>query len=218
MTYVDETSIALSKELVRCSNVHALIIGVEDSKSELNGGLSVNVGRISNREGFVIAGSGLETFGVGVISHHGLGCLNGEGFTASVKVGNVTDKSGGSADGLVDDGSNCRGTSRGQNSNGDRLTLAENMASALGYVSGLERGSVKAVLGWDHCAIDNGRASGDGGDEFSERVHFERFEWCVSHGLGENCKVEAKSFEERDQVVRDETAQQIMRKRTELLS
>ena len=212
MTYVDETSIALSKELVRCSNVHALVISVEDSKSELNGGLSVDIGRISNREGFVIAGSGLETFRVGVISHHGLGGLDGEGFAASVEVGNVPDESGGSADGLVDDGSNCRGTSRGQNSNGDRLTLAENMASAFGCVSGLERGSVKAVLGWDHCAIDNGRASSDGGDDFSERGHFEKFERLVSHGLGENCKVEAKSFEERYQVVRDETAQQIMRK------
>jgi hypothetical protein len=55
---------------------------------------------------------------------------------------------------------------------------------------------VETVVSWDDCAVDNGGASSDGGDDFSERRHFESWKWKVSHGLYENWKVGAKGLEE----------------------
>ena len=152
------------------SNVHALVVGVENAEAELDRGLAIDVGGVSDGEGLVVASSSLETFRVGVVGHHGLGGLDSECLTTGIKVGDVADETDGGLDSLVDDGSDCCGTSRSQDSHSDGLALAQLML--LSDRSAMESGSLEtSALGRDSSAINNGGASSDGSDEGSERRH-----------------------------------------------
>ena len=88
--------------------------------------------------------------------------------TTRVEAGNVTDEGGSGGHGLTDNGADGRGTSRGQNSSSDGLTLADE-----GVVPGLEGGGSKTILdsGGEGSTVNDGRAAGEGGDNGSERRH-----------------------------------------------
>lgn len=192
-THVDETAISLSEELVGSSNVHAAVVGVQNAKTELDGGLSVDVGRIGDREIFVVAGRSLEALRIRVPSHHLVCGLLRESLATGVEVRDVTDECNNSSDSLVDDSGGGSGTSRGQNGSRDRLTLDEDGSRVLGRVSGLERGGVKTTLGSRNgrTVNDDGAAS-DSGDHGRERRHIERIEFPLSHRLKKVSKCELK--------------------------
>lgn len=162
-TYVDEPTVALSEELVGSRNVHALVVGVEKSKFELDRVLTVNVGGVSDRKALVVAGGGLEAGRVGIPSHHLLGGLLGEGLASGIEVLDVTNEFGSGADGLCDDSADSCGTSRDENSSENWLALAE------AILLGLESGSARR----DGGTADDSRVTGKSGDDGGERMHVE---------------------------------------------
>jgi hypothetical protein len=178
-THVDEATIALREKLVGSGNIHALVVGVEKSKTELNRVLSIDVGGVSDREGLVIAGGGLESGRIGVPSHHLFGSLLSEGLASRIKVGDVANELSGGADGLGDYSADGGGTSRDENSSGDWLALAKAIAARL------ERDSGEAVLRRDSGTVDNSRAAGNSGDDGGERRHPEKSQtWSSRINLG----------------------------------
>lgn len=168
-THVDETTVTLSEELVGSGNVHALVIGVEKSKAEINRALSVDVGGVSDREALVIAGGGLETGRIGVVGHHVLGSLLSEGLTSRIKVLDVADECGSGTNGLGDHSADRSGTSREENSSEDRLALAEVVGASLESDTG-----GNATVGGNSSAVDDSRAASDSGNDSGERRHVEK--------------------------------------------
>lgn len=162
-TYVDEPTVALGEELVGSGNVHALVVGVEESKLKLDRVLTVDVGGVSDRKALVVAGCSLEAGRVGIPSHHLLGGLLGECLPSGIEVLDVTNEFGSGADGLADHSADSCGTSRNENSSENWLALAE------AVLSGLESGSARR----DGGAVDDNRAAGKSGDDGGERRHVE---------------------------------------------
>jgi hypothetical protein len=167
-THVDEATVALGEELVGSGNVHALVVGVEKSKTELNRVLSIDVGGVSDREALVVAGGGLEAGRIRVSGHHLFGSLLSEGLASGIKVGDVANELGGGGDGLGDHGADSGGTSREENSSDDWLALGE------AVVARLERGSGEAAPSRDNGTVDDSRAAGDSGNDGGERRHAEK--------------------------------------------
>jgi hypothetical protein len=161
-THVDEATVALGEELVGSGNVHALVVGVEKSKAELDRVLSVNVGGVGHREALVVAGGSLEFGRVGVLGHHLFGGLLSEGLASGVEVGNVTNEFGSGADGFRDHSADRSSTSRDENGSEDWLTLGETV------------GRVIASLDRESSTVGDSRAAGNSGDDGGEGRHFEK--------------------------------------------
>jgi hypothetical protein len=170
-THVDETTVALGEELVGSSNVHALVVGVEKSKAEFDRGLSIDVGGISDGEGLVVAGGGLEAGRIRVFGHHGVGSLLSEGLASGIEVLDVANELGSGLDGLGNHGADGGGSSCEENSSEDGLTLGEAVG---GVIAGLESDGGKAALGRDDGAVNDSRAASDSGKDGGERRHVEK--------------------------------------------
>jgi hypothetical protein len=163
-TYINESTVALGEELVGSSNIHALVIGVEKSKAELDRVLSIDVGGVSDREALVVAGRGLKAGRIGVPGHHLFGGLLSEGLASGIEVRNVTNEFGSGGDGLTDHGADSGGTSRDENGSENWFALGETV------VARLDSGSVDRNGG----AVDDSGAASKSGDDGGERRHLEK--------------------------------------------
>lgn len=81
LAYVDVTTIAFSVELVVATNVHAVVVGVESTRTELHADNIRNGTPVLDGPCLVVASHGDPAVAVGVVGPHQRRSLLGEGLT-----------------------------------------------------------------------------------------------------------------------------------------